>query len=141
MLHGSLLLFKEHGLAGSRLSACRWRRWQALLHECLFCASHVRSCSKSTHATYMPAGLALRCAPYILLCLAVVLLVRRRPELHARYREVIGTVCGAALAWMMVQLTVHRGLDLFKLHHGSALALLGAILLSSPAAWLFMHIM
>lgn len=86
-------------------------------------------------------GLALSCSPYVLLCLAVVLLVRLRPELHARYRELIGTVCGAMLAWMMLQLAVHRGLDLFKPHNGSALALLGSILLSSPAAWLFMHIM
>ncbi|PRW20201.1 hypothetical protein C2E21_9125 [Chlorella sorokiniana] len=86
-------------------------------------------------------GLALRCSAYVLLCLAVVLLVRRHPELHARYRELIGTVCGATLAWMMLQLTVHRGLDLFKLHRGSSLALLGALLLSSPAAWLFMNIM
>lgn len=67
--------------------------------------------------------------------------IRYRPELHAQYRELIASLAGDVLAWTMLQLTLSGGLNLFRLHTGSALELLGAILFSSPAAWIFLHFM
>lgn len=87
------------------------------------------------------AGLALRSSPFMLLCLAVATLIKRRPDLHARYRELISAGAAAVLVWTMLQLTLGGGLNLFKLHSGSAPELLGAILFSSSAAWLYLHFM
>ncbi|KAL4428466.1 hypothetical protein ABPG75_002555 [Micractinium tetrahymenae] len=81
-------------------------------------------------------GLALVCSSHAAIAQGMAMLVKHRPALYTRHRELLVTAALFNLTWVVLLLAWYGGTVIISFHGGSTLRLLALMTLATSAIWI-----